>query len=135
MQLLCDLLACLSDDLSMDDTLARTFWNTVDRIRGNESLKSLCLRTNLNYDSIRNRKTGVTYSLPRLETAYLLATALHTTVEYLMSGAEDAIYPPRIKHIADHLCTIPDHALDTVEAMVMAIPSKQAVSYISPKEA
>ena len=30
--------------------------------------------------------------MPRLETAYVLATALHTTVEYLMTGEEP---PPR----------------------------------------
>lgn len=135
MQLLCDFSPKLRDYLGMDDTLARKFWGVVDQLRGDESMKSLCVRTNLNYDSIRNRKTGAKYSLPRLETAYSLAVALHTTVEYLLTGAEETTYPPRVKAIADHLCTIPDQALDTVEAMVKAIPSRQDESYISPKEA
>ena len=74
--------------------------------------------------------------IPKAEDVLTLAKVLHTSVEYLLTGKGEApAYPPRIKSIADHLCTISDHDLDTVETMVMALPSKQDESYISPKEA
>ena len=118
----------------MDDALARTFWNTVDRIRGNETLKSLCLRTNLNYDSIRNRKTGATYSLPRLETACLLADALGTTVEYLMTGDEPSSRYARIQDIIDWLMAKSDAELE-VFRQYNHVPREKEQSYSSRQEA
>lgn len=73
----------------MKDNLAREFWNRVDLMLGTETLKDLCKKAGLNYDSIRNRKSGATYSLPRMETGYALSRALGVSMEFLLTGKDD----------------------------------------------
>lgn len=110
------------------------FWRNVDYCLGCRNIADLARESNISYNTIRNQRSQNT--LPNGFDMLSIAKVLGTTVEYLMTGEEpEEKYPARIKAIADHLCTIPDQSLDIVEAMVMAIPSKQDESYISPKEA
>ncbi len=109
------------------------YWERVDMLKGGISLSEICAQAKLNYNRVKHNRSDM--RLMNTEDTLALAEVLHTTVEYLLTGTEKTAYPPRIKAIADHLCTIPDQALDTVEAMVKALPSRQDESYISPKEA
>lgn len=111
----------------MNDIAAREFWSRVDICLKGESLKSLCDRTGLNYDSIRNRKSGLTYSLPRLETAYAIAKALNISIEYLLTGKHEVHqFPQRIDTIARKLTRISESNLETIETMIMALPDEES---------
>ena len=44
----------------MKDRIAREFWNRVDSKLNGATLKDLCDKAGLNYNSIRNRKRPVT---------------------------------------------------------------------------
>lgn len=68
--------------------MARGFWNRVEERLDGRTLKGLCAQAGLNYNSVRNRKSGPEYSLPRLETGVAIAQALGTTVEYLLLGMQ-----------------------------------------------
>ncbi|MDY6344074.1 MAG: hypothetical protein SPL79_07260 [Sphaerochaetaceae bacterium] len=107
------------------DAFAYNFWKNVDLClkAQNKRLTDLALSAEVNYKSLKNSRSLNRF--PTTETTYALAIALNTTVEHLMSGKTMPAYPPRIKSIADHLCTISDHDLDTVETMVMALPASQ----------
>lgn len=120
------------------DVAARQFWLRVTELleKSRQTKQDLAKATGMNYGTLTNKSSGSTYVFPNVPSALLIASALGTTVEFLMTGKEpEEKYPARIKAIADHLCTIPDQSLDIVETMVMAIPSKQDGSYISQKEA
>lgn len=105
----------------------KNFWKRIDNlvVTNGINYKVLSEESGIPYITIMNQKNQ--YSrLPKLEDAFSLAKALGTTVEYLLTGDEGSSYPPRIKSIADHLCVISNHDLDTVETMVMALPASQA---------
>lgn len=74
----------------MRDELARAFWGRVDERLGASTLKDLCAKAGINYSSVRNRKSGPVYSLPRIETGYAISKALGVSVEYLLTGKEDS---------------------------------------------
>lgn len=72
--------------------------------------------------------------MPRLETAYLLATALHTTVEYLMTGEEPSSHYARIQDIIDWLMAKSDAELD-VFRQYNHVPRERGISSSSRQEA
>ena len=110
------------------DDRAYAFWTRVEN-RKSGTFLDLATSAGISYKYLKDQRSA--NRLPKLETAYALAVALGTSVEYLMTGIESISYPTRIKKIADHLCTISSHDLDTVETMVMAIPASQTKSSIS----
>ena len=73
----------------MSDQLARDFWNRVDSRLNGRSMKDLCEKCHLNYSSIRNRKSGTKYQLPRIETGFIIANELGVSLEYLLTGSDD----------------------------------------------
>lgn len=72
----------------MEDELARCFWSRVESQLSGKSLRALCAEAGLNYHSIRNRKSGAVYSLPRIETGYQIAQALGVSLEFLITGKD-----------------------------------------------
>lgn len=82
----------------MKDEMAREFWSRVDGKLGTSTLKDLCAKAGINYDSVRNRKSGPVYSLPRIETGYAISKALGVSMEYLLTG-EDAGKSPFQEYI------------------------------------
>lgn len=101
----------------MKDRIAREFWNRVDSKLNGATLKDLCDKAGLNYNSIRNRKSGDVYSLPRMESGYQIAKALGVSLEYLLTGETDRSYNARIRAIADALESDPEK-LDAVEVLL-----------------
>ena len=106
--------AIISD---MEDELARDYWNRVNIVLNGNTLKDLCEKAGLNYNSIRNRKSGNVYSLPRMENGLLLAKALGVSMEYLLTGEKNHIYNPRVKAVADALEN-DSEKLDAVEILL-----------------
>ena len=72
--------------------------------------------------------------MPRLETAYVLATALHTTVEYLLTGKDPPPRYARIQDIIDWLMTKSDAELD-VFRQYNHVPREKGISSSSRQEA
>ena len=66
--------------------------------------------------SLANRKSGANPSLPRLDTAYQIASALGVSVEFLLTGKE-RISNPRLDAILNTLMADPDK-LDAVEVLL-----------------
>lgn len=60
------------------------FWNRIDDLLGKRTVKSLAEESGLNYRTIKNQRTLDRF--PGIEECYKLATALNTTVEYLLTG-------------------------------------------------
>lgn len=60
---------------------------------GTSTLKDLCTKAGINYNSVRNRKSGPVYSLPRIETGYAISKALGVSMEYLLTGEESKQNP------------------------------------------
>lgn len=71
--------------------LARSFWNRIDELRGNVTLKDLSLLAGLNYDTLRNKRSGRTPALLNLEDSYKIAKSLNTSIEYLLTGKNFSI--------------------------------------------
>lgn len=112
----------------MEDRLAREFWNRVDMELGTETLKDLCHRAGLNYNSVRNRKSGKVYCLPRLGTGYAIAQALGVTLEYLLTGKTGKSPDPRINAIASYLEEHPDK-MDAIEVLLFEKNAGQSSKY------
>jgi len=110
------------------------FWHRVDELRKGETLKDVCARAGLNYSSVLNRKAGANPSMPRLETAYVLATALHTTVEYLLTGKDPPPRYSRIQDIIDWLMAKSDAELDGFR-QYNHVPREKEQSSFSRQEA
>ena len=72
----------------MDDKIARNFWNRVDALLKDKTMKSFCQEIGINYNSVRNCKSGAAYVLPRLETGYLIAQGVGSSLEYLLTGSD-----------------------------------------------
>ena len=101
----------------MEKENARLFWNNVLKYLNGRTFKSVCESAGLNYLSIANRKSGKTPSLPRLESAVLLAKALGVSVESLFNEKEPISEDPRIIAIVKCLEREPEK-LDAVEILL-----------------
>lgn len=82
--------------IGMDNETARIFWNNVQANLNGKTFKSVCEEAGLNYLSVANRKSGKTPSLPRLESAYLLAKTLGVSIEYLLTGEKTDTIADRV---------------------------------------
>ena len=116
----------MHDNKIMNDKIARDFWKRVEIAQGGISLKDLCLSADLNYDSVRNRKSGLTYSLPRLESALAIARALGVSMEYLLTGesSQEPALSPRVQALALKMEELTDVQLDVIEAAIEASMKK-----------
>ena len=70
----------------MDDYIARQFWVRVDNLISNISLKEIASTANINYNSLRNKRSGKIAILPNLQDSYAIARALNTSIEFLLTG-------------------------------------------------
>ena len=81
---------------------AYRFWANLDEARksNQSSLKEVCRKLGIAYQRIADQRSEC--RLPKLEDAFLLASDLGVSLEYLLTGTEQTtIYPERIKAIAD----------------------------------
>lgn len=72
-----------------DEKLAMDFWGRVEQAQqlyGKASLKDICRKIGVPYQTIANQKTGA--RLPSLIVAVALAKELGTNVEWLLYGAD-----------------------------------------------
>lgn len=79
---------CCSNNQDMENDTARNFWQRVDLLRGDRQLNDITQKAGLNYDTIRNKRSGRKPVLPNLQDGCALARELHTTVDYLLYGEE-----------------------------------------------
>ena len=79
--------------LSIED-----FWNHIDKINPYESLKQLCIRANINYNTICKQRTHL--YMPKPETLLQLAQALGVSIECLLTGEDSPAYSDEIEEIA-----------------------------------
>lgn len=100
----------------MEKEIARLFWGNVQYTLRGKTFKSFCEENGLNYLSLANRKSGANPSLPRLDTAYQIASSLGVSVEFLLTGKE-RISNPRLDAILNTLMADPDK-LDAVEVLL-----------------
>lgn len=103
----------------------RNFWLRIDTLRGNKSLKEIAKECNLNYDTLRNKRSGEKPVYPNLVDGVVLAEALNTSARFLLTGEnkETVIYPLRIRTIADACMKASEDDLKLVER-VLRISSK-----------
>ena len=78
------------------------FWNNVDSYWP-FSLKKLCDITGLSYQRIRDQRCGG--RLPALADAYMISTAIGTTIEKLLTGINTSDFPASINAIAERTLT------------------------------
>ena len=78
-----------------------TFWSRVDRLNPYKTLAKLIASTGLDYGLIKHQKMD--NRIPKTMDALKLASALNTTVEYLVTGEHYKIYPARIERIINNI--------------------------------
>ena len=103
----------------------RSFWLRIDTLRGKESLKEIAQRCNLNYDTLRNKRSGKNPVYPNLVDGVVLAEALNTTAKFLLTGEDKEIgnFSPRIRAIIISCINAKEEDLCLVER-VLRISSK-----------
>lgn len=75
------------------------FWKRIDSLLGNKTLVRLAEETNLNYGTMKKRRSLDRF--PSVEDSYILAKTLGTTVEYLMTGEKDQLICPEAKAVQE----------------------------------
>lgn len=68
----------------MAKLIGELFWERVDEVKGDVSLRSICMNNGIPYETIKGAKSQK--RLLRIQTAQKLAEALGTTNDYLMGG-------------------------------------------------
>lgn len=103
----------------------RNFWLRIDTLRGNVSLKEIAHKCDLNYDTLRNKRSGKTPVYPNLVDGVVLAEALNTTARFLLTGEDEetGAFSPRIRAIIIGCVNANDDDLKLVEK-VLGISSK-----------
>ena len=70
----------------------------------------------MNYQSLRDQRTN--NRMPKLELACSIAYALHTSVEFLVTGKERDSFPPRIQNIAIRCLSASEEDLALIERVL-----------------
>lgn len=99
------------------------FWKRLDQLNSYSTLKKLVEVCKLDYNTIKKQRTDV--RVPKVDTIYVFATELNTSIEFLISGEKNSptnSYPPRIKKIADKLCNVAELHLLSIESIVETLP-------------
>lgn len=74
------------------------FWNHLDRVNPYDSLKQLCIRAKVNYNTICKQRSN--QFLPKPETLLQLSEAMGVSMECLLTGEESPAYSDEIEEIA-----------------------------------
>lgn len=113
----------------------KSFWKRVDDALylSNMTLKRVCSSLGLSYVTIINQKNQYN-RIPKTEAVYLIANALGTTVEYLLTGKEPTPRYSRIQDIIDWLMAKSDAELD-VFRQYNHVPREKEQSSSSRQEA
>ena len=79
---------------------AREFWNNVDKNNPYKSIGELIRAGSMNYHRItQQRVDGI---IPKAEDLLKLSTAMHKSIEFLLTGKDFIRYSPRVEAIARH---------------------------------
>ena len=84
-----------------DEGLAVAFWNRVDKLWQDRSLKDFSASTGIDCVLLLNWRTKK--RLPSLEHACSIAKVLSTTIEFLITGEDPGALPERINDIVQRL--------------------------------
>jgi hypothetical protein len=105
------------------DHLGYTFWCNVDRKRGDTSLAEISRTSGLRYQLVKTQRSDNT--LPRADHAFIIAKALNTTCEYLLTGKEPEDNP--FREYLPFIEQCPPDRLESVRILLgMSIEKKSA---------
>ena len=76
---------------------AYQFWQRVDVLRGDKTLKEIAEDFHLNYATIKDMRTKDRY--PKLEVCAGLARSLGTSLDYLITGDEARLSTPEARYV------------------------------------
>lgn len=105
---------------------AYDFWKNVDLVRKDKApLRDVCRRQGLVYQRIADQRSECRF--PKLEDAYLLASAYGVSLEFLLTGERDDFFSPRILAIARACEVAMEEDIELVER-VLRIEKKAGVA-------
>ena len=107
------------------DERAYAFWQRVDAGNRKATLLDLCKSVGLDYNRVKHNRSDC--RVPKADDLLLLAKALNTSIEFLLTGMDPWRYPPRIEAIISRCLIAPDDDLRLVEK-VLGIEEKKAAS-------
>lgn len=99
-----------------DEGLAVAFWNRVDKLWQDRSLKDFSASTGIDYVLLLNWRTKK--RLPSLEHACSISTLLGTTIEYLVTGEDPDAPAERIQQIVKRLESADDVDIELVRRVL-----------------
>ena len=81
------------------ESKAYLFWNRVDSLNKGETLLDMCRRVGLDYNRVKHNRSDC--RVPKSEDLILLAEGLNSSIDFLLTGKNQPMYPERIRIIAD----------------------------------
>lgn len=78
---------------------AYSFWQRVDQLRGDKTLKEIAEKFGLNYATIKDMRTKDRY--PKLDVLIGLADCLGVSLDYLVTGDEQALSSPEARYVEE----------------------------------
>ncbi len=93
----------ISRSNKMDDN-AFQFWERIDKLRNNKSLKDIASDIDVSYATIKDMRSRC--RLPKQDTCAKLADYLHTSVDYLMTGTHSSVsdsITPEARYVNEHI--------------------------------
>lgn len=79
---------------------AYSFWQRVDQLRGDRTLKEIAEKFGLNYATIKDMRTKDRY--PKLDVLVSLADSLGVSLDYLITGNERQLSSPEARYVEEH---------------------------------
>ena len=98
------------------DERAYAFWKRVDACNRKTTLLELCRSASLDYNRVKHNRSDC--RVPKAEDLLLLAEALNTSIEYLLTGKERDSFPPRIQTIAIRCLSASEEDLALIERVL-----------------
>lgn len=92
------------------------FWKNVDDNNPFKSASALAEAAGINYRHMIQQRADST--IPKAEDLMKLSMAMHKTIEFLLTGEQNFIYPPRIERIAEACMRANDVDLSLVERVL-----------------
>ena len=89
------------------------FWKRFDELKS-DTLKEICRKNNIRYDRLLHNRSDCRF--PKAEDLLLLAEAVGSSAEYLLTGRYS--YPERVKRIADALVNVSEEKLSSIESLI-----------------
>lgn len=77
------------------------YWKRIDYLMGNRTIKDFCEENNISYNTFKGNHTSL--RMFNVTETYIIAQALGTTVEYLLTGKQPNLYSEELRTVLDIL--------------------------------